>query len=220
MKKFAIIFILLTLLFCVVSCDDIDGTVTTTPDNKLNPDIDGTVTTTPDTKLNPDIDITISPIDIKADELITKRYEQNEFIDLCRDRIDICELNSKYPMECVRVIEPEDYVYGDEPITKQAYRVTYYGKGPRNTSLVVFRYFDYYGKYLFDYGLYYQSESTKSDFEAFKAGDHLNKLGPLNLDTTGSYEDMFWELCTSDGYLIRIYINEDSIITDIKYYFM
>lgn len=154
-----------------------------------------------DEKMN----IEISPLS-SIIELSTKVYDEASLCEISGFEGSIDELDSKYPIECVR--------YGDN--TGQTYRVSYLGEN----SIVSITY-DSAGNRLW-WRKIYNTRLSLSDFDAISIGQPLNDV--MDLDPSGDY--LFLQTgrgdfprvsthCTREGYLISFTYDEANRIIGI-----
>ena len=149
-----------------------------------------------------DLNIEISPSDKSLVDLASKIYGETELSELMKFNGSLNELNTKYPIECLR----QD---------NGMYRVSYLGDG----SVVIFL-FDDSGNKLF--GRAYNTQLLKSDFVTLVKGRSLDEVRAI--DSNGEYLFLYTgrndtprvsSHYTKDGYLITIEYDISNIITSI-----
>ena len=150
-----------------------------------------------------DLNIEISPPDKNIVDIASKIYEGTELSELTEFSGSLNELNSKYPIECLR--KEDDGIY----------RVAYLG----DESVIIF-FFDDSGNSLF--GRTYNR--VQSDFDKLVKGQTLGEV--MAFDPDGDYLFLYTgrndlprisSHYTKDGYLIYIEYDDskDGIITSI-----
>ena len=150
-----------------------------------------------------DLNIEISPPDKSLVDLASKIYDETELLEFMKFNGSLNELNTKYPIECLR----ED---------NGMYRVSYLGDG----NLAIFL-FDSSGNKLF--GSIYSTQSLKSDFDRLVKGQSLDEVRAI--DPNGEYLFLYTgrndapkvsSHYTKDGYLITIEYDVSNVITSIN----
>ncbi len=150
-----------------------------------------------------DLNIEISPPDKSLVDLASKIYDETELLEFMKFNGSLNELNTKYPIECLR----EDH---------GMYRVSYLGDG----NLAIFL-FDSSGNKLF--GSIYSTQSLKSDFDRLVKGQSLDEVRAI--DPNGEYLFLYTgrndapkvsSHYTKDGYLITIEYDVSNVITSIN----
>lgn len=150
-----------------------------------------------------DLNIEISPPDKSLVDLASKIYDETELLEFMKFNGSLNELNTKYPIECLR----ED---------NGMYRVSYLGDG----NLAIFL-FDSSGNKLF--GSTYSTQSLKSDFDRLVKGQSLDEVRAI--DPNGEYLFLYTgrndapkvsSHYTKDGYLITIEYDVSNVITSIN----
>lgn len=153
-----------------------------------------------------DLNIEISPPDKNIVDLVSKIYEGTELSELTEFGGSLNELNSKYPIECLR--KEDDGIY----------RVAYLG----DESVITF-FFDGSGNSIFG-RTYNRVQWLKSDFDKLVKGQTLGEV--MAFDPDGDYLFLYTgrndlprisSHYTKDGYLIYIEYDDskDGIITSI-----
>lgn len=148
------------------------------------------------------IKIELSPHDAALNDLASVIYCDDELTKISQFNGTINELNSKYPIECVR----KKGCY---------YRVSYRG----NSCIAVIT-FDGEGNMLI--GKVYSISKLKSDFDDLSKGQTLDSV--LAIDPDGEYLFLYTgrndfpktsSHYTKDGYLITILYDDDHTISSI-----
>jgi len=145
----------------------------------------------------------ISPAHESVISLSTKIYGNSELLEIEAFDGSMYELNSKYPIECMRGLE-------------NTYRVSFLG----NESVVILL-FDNAGNRIM--GNIYDTQNYKSDFLELEKGQLLNNV--MEIDPNGEYLFLYTgrndyprisSHYTKDGYLITIEYDENNLIKNIN----
>ena len=149
------------------------------------------------------LNIEISPTDKSLVELSSKTYDKLQLLEILNFEGSINELNAKYPVECIRLIN-------------ETYRISYLG----DESVVVLL-FDYNGNKIL--GNIYSTRLLKSDLRELEKGQSLEAVRAI--DPNGEYLFMSTgrndipkasSHYTRDGYLIIIEYNDSNNIENIR----
>lgn len=136
-------------------------------------------------------------------ELVSKVYMSDQLLEIVRFRGSMEELNTQYPIECLRESE-------------YAYRVAYLG----NDDVAII-FFNRDGSYIT--GRLYKLFPSKLKFEDLSVGKSLDYV--QEMDPDGEYLFLFTGSnnvpristhCTKDGYLVEIEYTEDNLISSIN----
>lgn len=155
------------------------------------------------TKGGNNLEVRISSSDKTLIDLASKIYDESQMLEIIRFNGSINELNSKYPIECLRNNEG-------------TYRASYLGKG--RVAVILF---DNSGNKIF--GNIYNALHLKSDFSGLAKGQPLEKV--REVDPEGEYLFLYTgrndtpklsSHYTKDGYLITIEYDYSNTITNIK----
>ncbi len=155
------------------------------------------------TKGGSDLNIEISPPDKSLVDLASKIYDEAQLLELAKFKGSMNELNTKYPVECLRE-------------NNGTYRVSYLGDG--NITVLLF---DDSGNRLL--GNIYSTQLLKSDFDNLKKGQLLNEVRAI--DPNGEYLFLYAgrndapkvsSHYTKDGYLITIEYDVFNVIISIN----
>ena len=175
MKKLGCIILMFMMLFLLCACDRSGKTSET--ETYLQGGLNSS--------------IVISDSGKKLKDLVTRKYSDDELEKIICFSGSIIELDSKYPIECIR---EDTYVY----------RVSYMG----NTSVAVLE----FGKVdMGSVGRIYELKHTKEEFNGIKVGDTLNSV--IEFEPNGDYPFLYLSSseipkisthCTIDGYYILI----------------
>ena len=148
-----------------------------------------------------DLKIETSPSDKSLIDLASKIYDEPQLLELAKFNGSIDELNTQYPIECLR----ED---------NGTYRVAYLGIG----SIAVLLFDNYGNRY---WGNIYDTQLLKSDFEVLTKGQLLEEV--RKIDPNGEFLFLYTgrndtpkvsSHYTKDGYLITIeYDSSNNIIS-------
>lgn len=150
-----------------------------------------------------DLKIVISPLDKSLIDLASQIYDEPQLLEISNFDGSMNELNSKYPIECLR---KDDGVY----------RVSYIGHG----SIAVLL-FDNTGNRMS--GNIYNTHLLKSDFNTIVEGQLLEEVRAI--DPNGEYLFLYVgrndipkisSHYTKDGYLITIEYDDSNNITSIN----
>ncbi len=150
-----------------------------------------------------DLKMEMFPSDKSLVDLVSKIYDETQLWELARFKGSMKEINTKYPVECLRE-------------KNNTYRVSYLGDG--NIAVLLF---DDSGNRLF--GNVYRTQLLKSDFDNLKKGQLLEEVRAI--DPNGEY--LFLSTgrkdapkvsshYTKDGYLITIEYDVSDVIISIK----
>lgn len=155
------------------------------------------------TKGGSDLYIEISPTDKSLVDLASKTYNEVQLLELAEFKGSMKELNTKYPVECLRE-------------KNGVYRVSYLGDGDIAVLL-----FDDSGNSLL--GNIYSTQLLKSDFDNLKKGQSLDEVRIIDPD--GEYLFLYVgrndipkisSHYTKDGYLITIEYDVSNVIISIS----
>ena len=155
------------------------------------------------TKGGSDLKIEISPSDKSLVDLASKVYEKKQLLELSKFNGSMNELNTKYPIECLRE-------------NNGTYRVSYLG----NESIAVLLFDDLGNRLL---GNIYSTQLLKSDFDNIKKGQLLDVV--RKIDPNGEYLFLYSgkndtpkvsSHYTKDGYLITIEYDVSNVIVSIN----
>ncbi len=150
------------------------------------------------------IEIKVADSNITLIDLVTVTYSKDELIDITQFNGNMYELNTKFPIECIRN-------------SNNNYRVSYLGD--HTVAIITF---DNLGNKIA--GTVYSMQLSKSDFSSLTNGCSLNDV--QKIDPFGEYLFLYTgrndvPRCsthyTTDGYLISIMYDDNNIINDIKY---
>lgn len=152
--------------------------------------------------------IKISPSDKSLIELVSETYDETQLMDIVSFDGSLNDLNTKYPIECLR-----DY-------NGMYYRVAYLG----NDSIAILTFDRSYNKL---FGRIYSASLSKTDFDKLTKGMSLDEV--RSIDTNGEYLFLYTGRndlnesfhCTKDGYFYAIeYVYDESmkswIVSEIK----
>ena len=155
------------------------------------------------TKEDNGLKVEISPSDKSLVDLASKIYNETELLELASFSGSMNELNTKYPVECLR----ED---------DGMYRVSYLGE--RGIAVLLF---DDSGNKIS--GKIYGAQSVKLDFNGLIKGQSLDEV--MVIDPDGEYLFLYTGRSdtpkvsshyTKDGYLITIEYDTSNAITSIS----
>ena len=155
------------------------------------------------TKGASDLKVKISPSDESLIELASRVYDNSQLSEIIEFNGPISELNTKYPIECLR---------DDSGV----YRVSYLGDG--NIAILLF---DSSGNRLS--GNIYSTKLLRSDFSVLAEGQSLEDV--RNIDSDGEYLFLYSgrndtpkvsSHYTKDGYIITIEYDDSNTIISIN----
>lgn len=154
------------------------------------------------TKGDGEMNIIESPSNANLIDIVTKTYNDSQLFDIVKFDGTINELNSRYPVECVRKIN-------------HLYQILYLGD-----STVAIMTYDNLGNKVS--GKLYDAKLKKSDYEDLTNGMSINEVKMI--DPNGEFLFLYSGRndspkisthYTSDGYLIIIEYDEKNIIKNI-----
>lgn len=149
------------------------------------------------------MELNLSPSDKNLTELVSKTYSDSQLLEIAQFNGSINELNTQYPIECVREIN-------------NTYRVSYYG----DFSIAVITFDDAGNRIL---GNVYSALQLKCNFDVLAIGQSLNDV--QKIDPKGEYLFLYTGRndtpkisthYTKDGYLITIQYDDSNVISNIK----
>lgn len=145
----------------------------------------------------------LSPSDKNLAELVSQTYSDSQLLEIAQFNGSIRELNTHYPIECVRE-------------SGNAYRVSYFG----DSSIAVITFDDAGNRIL---GNVYSALRLKADFDVLVNGQSLNNV--QKIDPNGEYPFLYTGRndlpkisthYTRDGYLITIEYDDSNVISNIQ----
>ena len=146
-----------------------------------------------------ELEVQVSSQDYTVFDLASKIYSSTQLLEIIADNGSIEELNTRYPIECIR--ENED-----------TYRVTY--PGDDCVAVIIF---DKNGNKLLSN--IYNVQNMKADFDQIKEGESLDRV--KEIDPNGNYLFLYTGRndfprksthYTEDGYLITIEYDSSNIV--------
>ena len=149
------------------------------------------------------LNIEISPPDKSLVDLASKIYDETELLEITQFNGSLNELNTKYPIECLR----ED---------NGMYRVSYLGDG----SIAIFLFDSSGNRFLVST---YSTQLLKSDFDELVKGQSLDEVRAI--DPNGEFLFLYTgrndtpkvsSHYTKDGYLITIEYDVLNVIISIN----
>lgn len=150
------------------------------------------------------LNIEISSPEKNITDLVKKTYRRSQLMDIVQLEVSLQELNTKYPIECIRKIG-------------NLYRVSYLGDF--NIAMIVF---DSNGNKIL--GNIYNTVLAKSDFHKLNVGQLLEDV--QKIDPYGEYLFLYTGRndsprvsthYTKDGYIIVIKYNDNDVIVSIDF---